>query len=348
MKTARLADIAQRAGVSEATVSRVLNDKPGVSTSTREAVLEAVDLLGYDRPSRLRRRTAGLVGLVVPELSNPIFPYFAQVIETELSAQGFTPVLCTQTTGGIHEDEYVAMLLDRGVAGIVFVSGQHADTKTSPERYERLRARELPMVLVNGPIPGMDIACVSNDDHTGMALAVEHLHGLGHRDIGLAAGPQRYTPVIRKVAGFKAALEVRDLATRHVSFQRFGVDGGRAAADELIDDAVTGIVCASPMIALGVIDAIHRRGLSVPRDISVVGYDDSMLLDFTNPPLTTLRQNVEDMSRTAVRALRAEIRGERGVRAEYVFRPELVVRESTAPAPPVASVGQLREDASSA
>src|SRR5687767_6276838 len=97
---ARLADIARQAGVSEATVSRVLNDKPGVSPETRQLVLTALDVLGFERPERLRKRSAGLVGLVVPELDNPVFPMFAQRIESALAQAGYTPVLCTQTFGG--------------------------------------------------------------------------------------------------------------------------------------------------------------------------------------------------------------------------------------------------------
>src|SRR5512139_787219 len=133
--TARLAEIAAQAGVSEATVSRVLNAKPGVAEATRQAVLTALDVLGYDRPSRLRRKSAGLVGLIVPELTNPIFPAFAQTIENALAQNGYTPVLCTQVAGGVQEDNYVQMLLDRGVAGIIFISGLHADTTSDPQRY---------------------------------------------------------------------------------------------------------------------------------------------------------------------------------------------------------------------
>ena len=135
---ARLSDIARQAEVSEATVSRVLNDRPGVSADTRQAVLTALDVLGYERPERLRKRSAGLVGLIVPELENPIFPAFAQIIESALAQSGFTPVLCTQTPGGVTEDEYVEMLLDRQVSGIVFVSGLHADTTADHDRYQRL------------------------------------------------------------------------------------------------------------------------------------------------------------------------------------------------------------------
>jgi len=172
---ARLLDIAQQAGVSEATVSRVLNDRPGVSTETRQAVLTALDVLGYERPARLRKRSAGLVGLVVPELDNPIFPAFAQIIESNLAQGGYTPVLCTQTPGGVTEDEYVEMLLDRQVSGIVFVSGLHADTAADHERYHKLLARPLPIVLVNGYLDGIDAPFISNDDVASMDLAVSHL-----------------------------------------------------------------------------------------------------------------------------------------------------------------------------
>src|SRR3954452_18216894 len=131
---ARLADIAVQAGVSEATVSRVLNGRPGVADGTRQAVLTALDVLGYERPTRLKKRSAGLVGLIVPELDNPIFPAFAQVIESTLAQHGYTPVLCTQSPGGVTEDEYVEMMLDRQVSGIVFVSSLSADTAADPSR----------------------------------------------------------------------------------------------------------------------------------------------------------------------------------------------------------------------
>ena len=127
----RLAEVAAQAEVSEATVSRVLNNKPGVSESTRASVLTAIDVLGFEVPERLRPRVGALIGLITPELTNPIFPAFAQTIESGLAARGFTSVLCTQTPAGVHEDIYVQMLLDRGVAGIICISGQHADTGES-------------------------------------------------------------------------------------------------------------------------------------------------------------------------------------------------------------------------
>ncbi len=333
---ARLSDIAAHANVSEATVSRVLNDKPGVSESTRQAVLTSVDVLGYDRPSRLRRTSAGLVGLLMPELTNPIFPAFAQVIQTSLSRHSYTPVLCTHTPGGVNEDEYVQMLLDRGVAGIIMISGMHADVTQNVDRYAALCARGLPIVLINGYREGIDAPFISNDDVASMELSISHLAHLGHTRIGLAVGSDRYVPVIRKIAGFRNSMksllgldDVEELIARSV----FSVEGGHSAALGLIARGCTAVVCGSDMMALGAVRAARQEGLRVPEDFSVVGYDDSTLIAFTDPPLTTVRQSVLSMSEAAVRALLDEIRGEPAPRAEYVFRPELVVRSSTGAVP---------------
>jgi alanine racemase len=330
---ARLADIARQAGVSEATVSRVFNDKPGVSADTRQAVLTALDVLGYQRPERLRKRSAGLVGLVVPELDNPIFPAFAQVIESALAQSGYTPVLCTQTPGGVTEDEYVEMLLDRQVSGIVFVSGLNADTAADPDRYRKLISRPLPVAFINGYIEGVEAPFISCDDHAAGVMAVRHLASLGHRRIGLISGPSRFLPVQRKLTGFREAMHERfgKVDEDLIELSLFGVEGGDAAAARLIERGATAIACGSDLMALGAIRAARSRGLDVPHDISVVGYDDSPLIAFTDPPLTTLRQPVREMSVAAVRALVDEISGDPAPHSEYVFRPELVVRGSTGP-----------------
>lgn len=332
----RLEDIAQQAKVSTATVSRVLNGKPGVSIQARQSVLEALDLLGYERPERLRTRSAGLVGLIVPELSNPVFPALAQAIETALADRGFTPLLCTQTAGGTTEDQYVDVLLDHGVDGIVFVSGLHADTTASRERYHRLRSRALPIVLVNGHEPSIDAPSISNDDVASMDLAFRHLVSLGHRRIGLAIGPDRFVPTQRKLAGFVEAyrrhLDDNDGAA-HVMTTLFTVEGGRAAARDLISSGHTAVICGSDLMALGAVHAARDLGKRVPEDVSVVGFDDSPLIAYTDPPLTTVRQPVAAMGTAAAQALVSEIRGVRATRSELLFRPELIVRGSTGSAP---------------
>jgi len=216
------------------------------------------------------------------------------------------------------------------------VSGLHADSTSDPERYVTLRERGLPIVLINGYIDGVDAPFISNDDVASMDLALSHLVALGHKDIGLAVGQDRYVPVIRKITGFRNAMmtllgraDVEDLIERTM----FTVEGGAAAAERLIDKGVTAIVCGSDMMALGAVRAARLRGLQVPRDLSVVGYDDSTLIAFTDPPLTTVRQSVQAMSEAAVRALLDQIAGDPAPRAEYIFRPELVVRASTGAAP---------------
>jgi LacI family transcriptional regulator, repressor for deo operon, udp, cdd, tsx, nupC, and nupG len=332
--TAKLADIAAQAGVSEATVSRVLNGKPGVSPATRQSVLTALDLLGYERPVRLRQRSAGLVGLVTPELENPIFPAFAQVIGQALTRQGYTPVLCTQTAGGSTEDELTEMLVERGVAGIIFLSGLHADTTADMERYERLTGQGVPFVLINGFTSKVAAPFVSPDDRAAVRLALTHLVALGHERIGLAVGPKRFVPVLRKIEGFVRGMEellgmVPDEAEKLIQHSLYTLEGGQAAATALVGDGCSAVVCASDMMALGAIRAARELGRAVPRDVSVVGFDDSPLIAFTDPPLTTIRQPVTAMGQAAVRALLEEIGGTPAPHSEFVFMPELVVRGST-------------------
>ncbi|MFF2193253.1 LacI family DNA-binding transcriptional regulator [Streptomyces sp. NPDC058157] len=326
----RLTDIASQAQVSEATVSRVLNGKAGVAAGTRHRVLAAMDLLGYERPMRLKRRSNGLVGLIIPELTNPIFPAFAQVIEQALAGHGYTPVLCTQTPGGATEDELVEQLEERGVTGIVFLSGLHADASSDPARYQRLAARGVPFVMVNGFNEHVQAPFVSPDDRAAAEMAVRHLEELGHRRIGLAIGPTRYVPSARKEQGFLAARPGAD-AEGLVQRTLFTVEGGHAAGIALLERGCTGVVCASDMMALGVVRAARERGLRVPEDVSVVGFDDSPLIAFTDPPLTTVRQPVRAMATAAVGALLEAVAGTPVQRTEYVFQPELVVRGSTGP-----------------
>lgn len=336
--TVRLHDIADRAQVSTATVSRVLNGRPGVSDEARNAVLVAIDDLGYQRPARVRTLSTGLVGLIIPELTNPWFTLLAKVIDTSLARREYTPVLCTQTIDTLHEDDYVRMLLDRGVSGIIFVSGIHAIATANPARYSSLRDRGLSIVLVNGYLPGVDAPFVSSDDAAAVDLAVRHLVGLGHTRIGLALGPPRYTPVIRRIDGFHDAMRRHlggipgDEVANLIACTRYRIEGGVDAGRQLLDRGATGIICGSDLMALGVCRAVRERGLRVPEDVSVVGSDDNFLLDFTDPPLTTVRQNADAIGTAAVRILVDEITGTPAPRAEYIFRPQLVIRGSTGPA----------------
>jgi LacI family repressor for deo operon, udp, cdd, tsx, nupC, and nupG len=327
--TRRLAEVAAYANVSEATVSRVLNGKPGVSQATRQAVLTALDVLGYERPTQLRGQRARLVGLVLPELQNPIFPAFAEVVADALSRRGITPVLCTRTAAGVSEAASVDMLLEQQVSGIIFFGGQYHETRADHRHYHLLTERRLPVVLINAAYEDLGFPRVSVDDAHAVEQALAHLESLGHERIGIVLGPPDHVPSARKLDAYRHAHGNRETLVEHTIFS---IQGGVAAARRLIDHGVTALVCASDMLALGAIRQARRAGLDVPADLSVVGFDDSALMVCTDPPLTTIRQPIEPMGQAAVGQLLSQLSGDSVSSEELLFEPELVVRGSTGPA----------------
>ena len=329
--TSRLAEVAQKVGVSEATVSRVLNGRPGVSESTRTAVLTALDVLGYERPTQLRGERARLIGLVLPELQNPIFPAVAEVVGGALAQRGFTPVLCTRTAGGLSESDYVTMLLDQHVSGVVFAGGHFAEAAAPHEHYHLLRERGIPVVLFNAAVEHLELPQVSTDDTVAVEQAYGHLASLGHERIGLVVGPEDHAPSRRKLAAYReqCARHGREADEALIEHAMFALEGGHAAATRLLRAGATGIICGSDPLALGAIRAVRRAGLRVPQDVSVVGFDDSAFMNCTDPPLTTVRQPIEALGRAAVTLLVNQIEGARVAAEELLFEPELVVRGST-------------------
>jgi DNA-binding LacI/PurR family transcriptional regulator len=325
----RLGDVARKAGVSEATVSRVLNGRPGVSETTRAAVLTALDVLGYERPTQLRGDRARLVGLVLPELENPIFPALAEVVGGGLAQQGFTPVLCTRTAGGLSEAAYVNMLIQQQVSGVVFAGGHFAEGDSPHDHYRLLHDRGVPVMLVNAAVEQLGFPRVSTDDTVASEQAFGHLWSLGHTRIGAIVGPSDHMPSRRKVAALQAEADRAGIEVG-VEHGLFSIEGGHAAGTRLIETGVTGIICASDQLALGAVRAARRAGLAVPDNLSVVGFDDSALMTCTAPPLTTVRQPIEAMGRAVVAMLVNQIEGVPVAPEELLFEPELVVRGSTA------------------
>ncbi|HUG83727.1 MAG TPA: LacI family DNA-binding transcriptional regulator [Euzebya sp.] len=353
----RLKDVASLAGVSTATVSRVVNDRPGVSDEIRDRVADALRQLQWE-PSGLRgSRRARTVGLLVPELTNPIFPTFAQGIEQRLGLSGMTTVLCTSTPEGVSEAEHVEELLELGVAALVFIAGSHADTEADHSMFHDLAARGVPVIVVNGRAPTLTgVASVTCDDVEAGRLATAHLLSLGHRRIGLSAGGLRYVAGQRRADGWAKALSDAGLRAGAVVDAEGGgaprvppsdateppsplcedtytISGGRRAGEVLLEEGVTAIVAASDLIAIGVLQAARARGLRIPEDLSVVGYDDSLLMPHVDPPLTTVRQPVNDICRAIARLCIAASNGESLRTSEMAFHPELISRRSTGPAP---------------
>ena len=323
----KLADIAEIASVSTATVSRVLNEKPGVAETTRASVLAALEALGHPLDSPSPDQRDGLIAVIVPELGNPTFAAFANELSLQLAAAGQHMLLCSSGPGGTTEEQYLDTLLGVEVAGLLSVSGSLADRLATPEHYQRLIAAGVPAVFINAHHPRVEASFFSCSDAEAVSASVAHLRSLGHTHIGLAVGQQRYQPTQRKIDAFLAQGLPRGSAVSTI----FSVEGGQAAAGRLLDTGHTAIVCGSDVMALGVIREARSRGLDVPRDLSVVGYDDSSLMAFTDPALTTVRQPVSAMCKAAVDTLLASIGGLETDPTEMLFHPDLIIRQSTGP-----------------
>ncbi|MFT4284286.1 MAG: LacI family DNA-binding transcriptional regulator [Protaetiibacter sp.] len=327
--TASLAEIAEIAEVSEATVSRVLNRKYGVSAATRQAVEDALRKVGYERPMANE-----LVVLLTPNLANPIFARQAERIENVLSPYGLKTIICPVYPGTVQERDYVTALMDSGVAAIVFLSSSNTIRNADHRVVQLVASRGIPYLSINGGFPESDAPVVSTDDWRAAEIAVAHLHDLGHRRIGLLAGPVGNIPADRRVEGFVDALEARgiegpeDLVVRN----HFNIEGGQQAAATLLALGATALVASSDEMALGAYRAIERAGLAVPGDVSVIGYDDSPLLDYTSPPLTSVRQPVERIAEHVGRLVTSLIAKREVADQEILVEPEIRLRGSTAPA----------------
>jgi DNA-binding LacI/PurR family transcriptional regulator len=231
------------------------------------------------------------------------------------------------------EADYVDMLLEQHASGVVFAGGHFAELDSPHEHYRLLRARGVPVVLVNAAVDNLGFPCVATDDASAAAQAFTHLSALGHDRIGLVLGPEDHVPSRRKLAAFTEAAQRAGITAAPVEHALFSLESGQAAAARMLRQGVTGVICASDVLALGAIRAVRRAGLTVPGDVSVVGYDDSAWLNSTDPPLTTIRQPIEPMGKSAVALLVNQMETVTAHPEELLFEPELVVRGSTGPAP---------------
>ncbi|MCX4553610.1 MULTISPECIES: LacI family DNA-binding transcriptional regulator [unclassified Streptomyces] len=337
-----IVEIAARAGVSEATVSRVINRRQGVAKKTRDAVEAAMTELGYERVVE-----GQLVAVITEHVSNPFFADLAERIEAFLAPHGLKTVLCPAFPGGVQERDFIASIIDKGIAAVVYLSSSNTVEGADTEAYGMLRARRIPYLGINGGFADKVPAPVySTDDALAAELAVDHLYRLGHRAIGMASGPLGNHPADRRVRGFLDAMEQRGSkdAESWVMRQSYSVEGGQAAAQALLQLGATAIVAASDYMALGAIRGIRRQGYTVPHDVSVVGYDGSMITEFVDPPLTTVRQPGERLALEVGRSVLSLVSGRDVPTGELLFDPELVIRSTTGPPPHGTAVGRSREE----
>ena len=327
-----LRDIARHAGVSVATASRVAAGATGVRPATRERVELAMRELLY-----VARRpvSSGIVGLLVPELGNPIFPALAQALEHRATDAGYATILCNTAGSALREAEYVHMLLERQVDGMIFISSELTDLRSDHRHYLRLREEGARLVFVNGSAEALGFTSVGVDERAAGRLATEHLLGLGHRRIGFAAGDRYAMPTRDKAEGVSQALQAAGLDLDNpVAYSSFSVEGGRGALRTLLDapgGPPTGVVCSSDLMAIGVLLEAAEQGLAVPDRLSVIGFDGIEAAAWTQPGLTTIEQPIAEVAETAVGALKSLIDEPKRTLPNFVFRPKLRVRASTAP-----------------
>ena len=326
-----LREVARRAGVSVATASRVANGGFAVRPETRDRVERAMRELLYVPPGR--RDVTGLIGVLVPELANPIFPALAQAIETRAAPSGLASILCNTTGAAFREVDYVHMLLDRRVEGMIFISCEMTNLRGDHSHYAHLVAEGARIVFVNGAMHTLDVPSVGVDERTAGEIATQHLIDLGHERIGFVSGPQHYLPTQLKGAGRASAMAGAGLEPDGlVSHAEFGIEGGGRALADLLARPVppTAVICSSDVMAIGALHEAARQGLRVPDDFSIVGFDGIDATKWSVPELTTVEQPIAQIAETAVETLQSLIeQPERKLPNSY-FRPVLRVRASTA------------------
>ncbi len=299
-----ITDVAKAANVHASTVSRVLNGRAELSLlpETRERVIAAATRLGY-RPSALARglrlRRTFTLGMLVPDITNPVFPSIIKGVEGAAHARGYHLILCNTDDSFEREASYLRVLKEWRVDGILIASSSTADSTIA-----ELRREKFPFVLVNSASRASDDLAVVPDNRQGVSAALDHLIELGHRRIGLIAAPQT------TMTGQERLLAARATLRRH--------------------EPPTAIFGANDLIALGVIRLAREIGLAVPGDLSVVGFNDIPQSELFDPPLTTVRVPQEEMGVLAAALLIDQVEGRHIERRRIVLETELEVRGSTA------------------
>lgn len=332
-----LRDIARRVGVHPSTVSRVLNPatRSKVSPEVAERVADAARTLGY-RPNPLayglRTNRSMTVGVVVPDLTNPIFPPIIRGIEDALVDAGYTAILANSDNDIGRERMIVETMRARHVDGLILATAdRHAPV------VEACLEDGVPLVLIHRAADRQDVSTVTVDDDAGMALLIDHLVSLGHRRIAHIAGPLKFSTGMNRCEGFRRALRRHDIEPDPdliVICERYTDEEGARAANVVLDrdPSVTALVAANDILAIGCYGALDARGIDCPGGISVTGYNDIRFSDKLRPALTTVRIPQQSAGAEAAAILLERLRDDAAPARSTLMNPALVIRRSTAPA----------------
>lgn len=332
-------DVAERVGVSASTVSRALNvhTRDLIMPETVERVLQVARDLGY-QPNRfayaLKKRKSFAVGVLIPNLQDPLFPPIIRGIEHVFNRSGYTAVVANTDDDAAQEAVALERLRRLAVDGFIVATALRRDVVV-----EECLRQGAPLVLVNRTVDSLDVDEVVTDDGAGVRAAIEHLISLGHRRIAHVAGPQDLSTGYSRCRAFMSC--VRDLGLEHDDglievAASFRLLEGQVACARLLArrNDFTAIVAGNDLLALGCIDVLRERSLDCPRDVSVVGHNDMPMVDRMPPPLTTLAIPHYEMGAEAARSVIERIDNPAGARRAVLLRPKLIVRKSTAPAKP--------------
>jgi LacI family transcriptional regulator len=328
--------IAQRAGVHVSTVSRALNPKTRTRLSHEVAtrILKIASDLSYTRNPLavgLKTRRSFTVGVIVPDLTNPLFPPIVRAVERTLGKEGYVTILADSDNNRQTEAAILESLQARQVDGLILATAWLQDDIVS-----KCQEQNVPFVLVNRTVLDAGVTSVVTNDVHGIHLAVDHLLQLGHRKLAYVGGPLNTSTAVGRRTGFFAALKAYRLTAREklvVDCPSFTVQAGAAAARELLatsNRSFTAIVAANDMLALGCYDALAESGLKCPQDISITGYNDMPFADRFNPPLTTLRIPHDQIGVQSSLLLLRMMRDPKVNVPSLHLEPLLVIRGSTA------------------
>jgi DNA-binding LacI/PurR family transcriptional regulator len=318
-------EVAARAGVSPATVSRVFTHAATVSAATRRRVEAAAEELAYT-PNPVARSLArgrtGNIGIVVPDIANSFASVIAKAVHREARAAGYA-LFIAGSDRRLDEEYRLARAMAAQVDGLLMMS-----PKISDELFEDLMA-VTPLAVINRLVDGCPAVLISTVD--GMNQAVDHLHALGHRRIVYLAGPKYYSNTTR-IEGFRSACTRVGAESMEIDLDDSSFSAGVRAGDLVIACGATAVIAYNDEIAVGVMNRLAYRGVGVPGDLSVIGVDDTGLAEMTIPLLTSVRLPAATAGAAAVRMLLDRVNGQGATVAERVYLPtELVIRSTTAP-----------------
>ncbi len=332
--TSSIREVAKRAGVSLGTVSNVLNRPEIVAEETRLRVQQAIDEIGFVRNGSARQLRAGrsqYLGLLVLDVANPFFTEVARGVEDVANQAGYVVILCNSDDSEEKEDHYLHVLEEQRAQGVLITPVQ-----SDASYLQRFRQRGIAVVLLDRPSRIKDLCSVSVDDVRGGELAATHLLEQGHQCIGFVHGSltirqcaDRQRGVLRavKAAGLDPQRAIVDIATPAQNAKE-----GEACVEKLLNAKVrpTAVFCANDLLALGLMRGLHKRGMAIPKDMALVGYDDVEFASVLATPLTSVRQPKYELGRTAAELLLDEADNPTTHQHQHiVYQPELIVRESS-------------------